>query len=75
MAAVKNNPSTKLVLKVVTGTTTDGKALTKSRTFGNVNPALSDDDLLTVGTKIGNLQAHDVATMQRVDTSEISEAE
>ncbi|MDY6267944.1 MAG: DUF1659 domain-containing protein [Selenomonadaceae bacterium] len=71
MAAKKDSKSTKLVLKVVTGTDADGKALTASRTFGNVNPAISDDDLLAIGGKLGALQSHTIATVNRVDSASL----
>ena len=40
MAAKKDSKSTKLVLKVVTGTDAEGKALTSQRSIANVNPAI-----------------------------------
>lgn len=73
MAAKKDAQSTKLVLKVVTGTNTDGKALTSQRTFSSVNPAISDDDLLAIGAKIGGLQAHELATVNRIDSASLVE--
>ena len=69
MAAKKETQSTKLVLRVVTGVATSGKAITASRTYSAVNPAITDDDLLDVGTKLGALQSHDVQTISRVDTA------
>jgi len=73
MAAKKDTQSTKLVLKVVTGMNAQGKALTSSRTLSSVNPAISDDDLLAVGSKLGALQAHEVASVSRVDSASLVE--
>ena len=73
MAAKKDTQSTKLVLKVVTGTNTDGNALTAQRSVATVNPAISDDDLLAIGSKLGALQAHDVATISRIDSASLVE--
>ena len=73
MAVKKDKPSTKLVLKVVTGTDAKGKALTAQRTLASVNPAISDDDLLAIGSKLGALQAHDVASVSRVDSASLVE--
>ena len=73
MAAKKDSKSTKLVLKVVTGTNTAGKALTAQRSSAHVNPAISDDDLLAIGSKLGALQAHDVATISRIDSASLVE--
>ena len=75
MAAKKETQSTKLVLKVVTGTSSSGKAITSSRTFSAVNPAATDDDMLDVGAALGALQAHDVQTISRVDTATLVAAE
>ena len=73
MAAKKDMQSTKLVLKVVTGTDAEGQALTSQRSIANVNPAISDDDLLAIGSKLGALQAHDVASVSRVDSASLVE--
>ena len=73
MAAKKESQGTKLVLKVVTGTDAEGKATTSQRTFGNVNPAISDDDLLAIGAKVGGLQAHDHAAVNRIDSASLVE--
>ena len=73
MAAKKDTQSTKLVLKVVTGTDAEGTALTSQRSIANVNPAISDDDLLAIGSKLGALQAHDVATISRIDSASLVE--
>ncbi|MDD6698215.1 MAG: DUF1659 domain-containing protein [Veillonellaceae bacterium] len=73
MAVKKDSQSTKLVLKVVTGTDAKGKALTASRTFSNVNPAISDDDLLSISGKLGGLQSHALAAVNRIDTASLVE--
>ena len=75
MAAKKETQSTKRVLKVVTGTASSGKSITASRTFSAVNPAVSDDDMLDIGAKLGALQAYDVSTISRVDTATLVAAE
>ena len=69
MAAKKEDASTKLVVKVVTGVATSGKAITANRSFSAVNPAVTDDQMLDVGTKIGALQSHDVQAITRIDTA------
>ena len=73
MAAKKDTQSTKLVLKVVTGTDAKGKALTAQRTLASVNPAISDDDLLAIGSKLGALQSHAIAAVSRVDSASLVE--
>ena len=73
MAAKKETQATKLVLKVVTGTSASGKAITAQRSFTDVNPAISDDDLLSIGAKLGKLQSHDVSVVSRIDTATLVE--
>ena len=73
MAAQKESQSAKLIVNVVTGTASSGKAITKARTFSMVNPAVSDDDMLDAGAKLGALQSHDVSTIKRVDTATLVE--
>ena len=75
MAAKKETQSAKLIIDVVTGTSSSGKSITKARTFSAVNPAATDDDMLDVGAALGALQAHDVKTIKRVDTATLVDAE
>ena len=51
--AKKSEQATKLVLKVVTGQKADGTLSTAQRAFAGMNPALADEDLLSIGTKLG----------------------
>ena len=75
MAAKKETQSAKLIIDVVTGTSSSGKSITKARTFSAVNPAVSDDDMLDIGAKLGALQAYDVSKIKRVDTATLVAAE
>jgi len=75
MAAKKEEQKTQLVLHVITGTGTSGKPITKARTFSAVNPATSDDDMLTIGAALGDLQANPVSTIQRIDKANLYLAE
>ena len=59
--AKKSEQATKLVLKVVTGQKADGTMSTAQRTIANVNPALADEDLLSIGTKLGKVAHRAVA--------------
>lgn len=73
MAVTKEDQKTQLVLKVVTGTATNGKAITKSHSFSAVNPAVSDTDMYNVGVALGQLQTHNVQTIQRIDKANLYE--
>lgn len=72
--AVKKNMQCSIVLKVQTGTTTTGKAIYTSRTFGDINPEISDDNVLTIGQKLAGLQKYDLGSVNREDTAEIAQA-
>ena len=72
--AVKKNVQCSIVLKVQTGTTTRGKASYTSRTFGDINPEISDDNVLTIGQKLAGLQKYDLGSVNREDTAEIAQA-
>lgn len=72
--AVKKNIQCSIVLKVQTGTTTTGKASYTSRTFGDINPEISDDNVLTIGQKLAGLQKYDLGSVNREDTTEIAQA-
>lgn len=72
--AVKKNIQCSIVFKVQTGTTTTGKASYTSRTFGDINPEISDDNVLTIGQKLAGLQKYDLGSVNREDTAEIAQA-
>lgn len=72
--AVKKNVQCSIVLKVQTGTTTTGKASYTSCTFGDINPEISDDNVLTIGQKLAGLQKYDLGSVNREDTAEIAQA-
>ena len=73
MAAVKANESTKLVLKVETGTKANGTPIYNQRTFTKINPAIGNDDLLAIGQQLGELQAYTVGAVTRQDVTELVE--
>ena len=72
--AVKNNASTKLVLKVKTGTDEKGKALYSQRTFQHISPELSTDEAYALGAALGNLQKYPVESVARTDSAVLTEA-
>lgn len=72
--AVKNNQECKIVLKVQTGVSSSGKAAYGQRTISYINPAVTDDDVLDIGTKLAGLQAHPLSSIKRQDVAEIAQA-
>lgn len=71
MAAKKTELATKLSISVVTGQKADGTMITATRTVGNINPSLTDADMLDIGTDLGALQKHEVAAVKRIDSAEL----
>lgn len=72
MAATKSNETTKLILKVQTGTTDLGNPVYASRTFSKFNPSIADADLLTIGEAMANLQKYPLASINRQDNSALA---
>lgn len=50
-----------------------GKTVVKSKTFSNVRPNSSVDDVYAVGVALGSLQQYDVMEIVKIDNSTLSE--
>ena len=61
--ATRLEESCKLALVVQTGLDDKGKAVTKTRTFGNIDPDIADADALSVMKGLGSLQKYEVNKM------------
>ena len=70
--ATRMNPTSTLKITRVTGTTDTGKE-THDYVNLNVNPNLTDDDLLSIGSKLTVLQQFPVASIGRIDSSALAE--
>lgn len=70
--ATRLNSKTNMGLRYVAGVDEDGDNLYKTFSYGNVNPEVSDDDVLSVGNKIGALQTQTIANVVRTDTANLS---
>lgn len=66
--ARRKDQTTKIALKVATGTGESG-ATYKNRNFSRINPALADDDALSIGTKLAGLQTHPLHSVIRTDAA------
>jgi hypothetical protein len=66
--AVRAKEATTLKITRVLGTTSTGKDTFGYLNFTHVNPEVADDDLLEIGTQLGNLQAFPVENIGRVDS-------
>ncbi len=65
--------STKLILKIVAGKTSTGAQSYVQRTFANITPTLSDEELYAIGSKLGALQAGLVSEVRRQDVKALGE--
>ena len=71
MSTLMDNHST-LKLKRETGTNAKGDATCSTKSFGGINPGLTDDELLGIADGLAGLQSHALAEVDRVDTSVLS---
>jgi hypothetical protein len=71
MAVIKNADYTRLMVKVNTGLDSNGKAIVKTRTFGNVQAAASNQDFYDVAVALGGLQSHPVEAILREDNGQL----
>ena len=73
--AVINLPSpSRLQLRLLVGIE-EGREIFRLRTFGNVKPDTTDEDLMEVAQALGGLQIHEVNAVRRVDQSDLVEEE
>ena len=56
-------------LKLVSGKDTKDNPKYSSRSFNNINTQLSDEDMLSVGTAMANLQTMPLGQVLRTDTA------
>ena len=68
----RTNATTRLQVKVITGTNSQGKDAIATRSF-NVNPALDDEDILSIGHKLASLQSLPVQDICRQDNAGLAE--
>ena len=73
MAIVTKEVSTKLLLKVENGQTPGGKTAYAQRSFADVNPAITNEDLYAVGNGIAGLQANALSAIRRQSTVTLAE--
>lgn len=69
--ATRKGATSKLVIKIAAGMNAAGRATYKQRTFTNVNPALTDEDFLSIGNKLAALQSEEVGGIVRQDAASI----
>ena len=67
MATIRTKQTTTLKITRVLGSDSTGKDTFGYLNFTHVNPEIADDDLLEIGTKLGNLQSLPVENIGRLD--------
>ena len=68
----RNQISSVLKLKLVKGQNNRGDTVYTSKSWQDVNAAVSDDDLLALGTGMAVMQTAPLAEVIRIDTGELT---
>lgn len=69
--ANRKNETSKLTLALITGTNAAGKDKITSRTYQNLSPTLTDDEVLAIGSQLAALQEHDLSAVKRTTGAEL----
>ena len=68
----RTNAATRLQVKVITGTNSQGKDTIATRSF-TMNPELADEDILSIGRKLARLQSLPIQGICRQDNAGLAE--
>ena len=71
--AVRSNQTTTLKITRITGSDETGKDTVGYLNFSSVNPEIADDDLLSIGKKLGNLQSFPTKSIGRMDSCHLAQ--
>lgn len=63
-----------LIYKVQTGLNSSGDPTTASRTIGNINPAISEDDALEIAKSVASLQDYPFVLATHRTDKELADA-
>lgn len=74
MAVTRKEQTAKLAIVVVTGQDAHGNLTKAIRTIGNINPALSDDDMYEIGSELAQLQSYEIMSVGRIDSAILESA-
>ena len=65
---VTNNPlGSRMQLRLIVGQDIDGNPVYRTRSYNNVKPAASDDDVFAVGKSLADLQQHELGELRRIN--------
>ena len=73
MAVAKIDKSTTIRMRVFTGAAADGRETYANRSITSINPELSDEDAMDIGTATAALLADPLHNVIREDTAELAE--
>lgn len=71
MSAKTTKLQSEMQISFKTGVDTKGNDIIKKQNFSKVKVAAIDDDILAVGTAIGNVLKYSVSQIERIDTNSI----
>ncbi|HHX78121.1 MAG TPA: DUF1659 domain-containing protein [Firmicutes bacterium] len=71
MPVTKLSLPTRFQLRLHVGNDDEGNPVYRLRTFGNVDPVASDEDILEVATALGELQEYAVESIRRIDQADL----
>lgn len=69
MAVNRAEQTAKLIVKVENGVNASGNPVYAQRSFADLNTALTDDDVLSIGSMLGELQEHGVEAISRQESA------
>lgn len=65
----------RLQLRLLLGYGEDGSPILRTRSYSNIKPSASDEDLYDTGRELAGLQEHSLELIRRVDEMELEEEE
>lgn len=63
--AVQRNKKDSMTIRVITSVDAGGTPTLSNRNVSNVNPAMTDNDVLTIGTGLGGLLKYETDSIAR----------
>ena len=73
MAIISMSNASSIKVKFDQGDDLDGGRVIKTRTYSNVKPKASSEDIVTIVSALVGLQKHTLVSINRVDNDSLSE--
>ncbi|NMB41404.1 MAG: DUF1659 domain-containing protein [Firmicutes bacterium] len=67
MAVITHPLGSRMQLRLTVGQDDEGNPIYRSRSYSNVKPMASDDDVFAVGNALAGLQQHDLKEVRRIN--------